>query len=131
MKENFLRGKVEQPPERGTDERPQPNLLRIAIARLPPRNTVLFTLLTVGAFLLIQNVNARPLVMPQALNSSSTTVSYQGRLTDSVGNPITGTLGSTFRIYNVPTGGVPLWTEAQPSLSIQNGLFQVLLGSSN
>jgi hypothetical protein len=36
----------------------------------------------------------------------------------------------TFTIYNAPTGGINLWTETQ-SVTTTEGLFAVLLGSSN
>ena len=35
---------------------------------------------------------------------------HQGRLADSSGNPLTGKYNLEFRIYDVPTGEVPLWT---------------------
>ena len=56
-------------------------------------------------------------------------LSYQGRLTDSLGNPVPdGNYQLTFRLYQQETGGTPFWTETQ-TVSVQNGLFSVLLGS--
>lgn len=65
-------------------------------------------------------------------STSTTTISYQGRLADSGGNPITNAgLGMSFRIYNTTTGGSALWTETYSGVPVNNGLFHVLLGSTN
>jgi hypothetical protein len=59
-------------------------------------------------------------------------ISYQGTLTDSTGNPITGTRSMLFKLYSDSTGGdYPLWSETQSSVEIANGLFSVQLGSVN
>jgi len=71
----------------------------------------------------------------QAPSATSTSViSYQGRLADSSGNPLTGRYNLEFRIYDVPTGGVPLWTElwtGGSAVDVSDGLFNVMLGSIN
>ncbi len=75
------------------------------------------------------------LLFTKAIEQSSSVVNipqlmnYQGRLTDN-GNPITGSVIITFSIYDVPTGGSPLWTETQ-NVTVTNGIFNVLLGSAN
>jgi len=56
-------------------------------------------------------------------------INYQGKLVDSDGTPITGTKNITFKIYNVSSGGTPLWQETQ-SVTADRGLFNVLLGSN-
>lgn len=55
-------------------------------------------------------------------------VSFQGQLTDSLGVRLTGTYSMTFKLYNVSSGGSALWTEAQSSVSVTNGVFDVELG---
>ncbi len=61
--------------------------------------------------------------MPQML-------SYQGRLTDTLGVPVPDTTYSVrFRLYDVLSGGSPLWSETQ-QLRTKAGLFSVLLGSA-
>ncbi len=55
-------------------------------------------------------------------------ISYQGRLTDGSGHPLTGTHTVTFRLYNAPTGGTALWTETHTVTLNSEGLFSVLLG---
>ncbi len=56
-------------------------------------------------------------------------VNYQGYLTDSSGNPITGILSVTFSIYESVSGGTAVWTETHSSVNVTDGLFTVLLGS--
>ncbi len=57
-------------------------------------------------------------------------VNYQGILTDSVGDPIDGTHKLTFKIYPDTSGmAVALWTEVHPVVDVDQGLFNVILGS--
>jgi len=56
-------------------------------------------------------------------------INYQGTLTDSSGNPITGIRSIQFLLYSVSSGGIALWNETQPSVIITEGLFSVSLGS--
>jgi len=56
-------------------------------------------------------------------------ISYQGRLTDAQGTPITGSRAITFRIYDAAAGGNLLWSETHSSATIADGVFEVLLGS--
>ncbi|MEO0077872.1 MAG: hypothetical protein ABIK86_02610 [candidate division WOR-3 bacterium] len=56
-------------------------------------------------------------------------LSYQGKLTDSLGNPVADTTYSVvFRLYTVPSGGSAFWNETQ-TVRTRSGLFSVLLGS--
>jgi len=56
-------------------------------------------------------------------------MSFQGYLEDAAGNPITGTAGMAFRIYDAETGGTLLWSETHPTVLIDKGYFVVRLGS--
>ena len=56
-------------------------------------------------------------------------LSHQGRVLDAVGDPITGPLDITFSIYDVSSGGAPLWTEPQ-LVTVTDGLFTVNLGTT-
>lgn len=61
------------------------------------------------------------------------TLNYQGRLTDTSGDPVAdGSYDLTFRIYNDPVGGTQLWTSgASPiPVTVANGLFSVILGDA-
>lgn len=67
-----------------------------------------------------------------AADAAPGVISYQGTLTDGVGNPISGNVDMTFRLYDAPSGGTPLWTETRTganAVPVSNGLFNVLLGS--
>ncbi|MFO7676433.1 MAG: hypothetical protein R6X12_08985 [bacterium] len=56
-------------------------------------------------------------------------LSYQGRLTDTLGVPVPdGNYQLTFRLYGVPSGGSAFWTEAQ-TVQVRNGLFAALPGA--
>ena len=75
------------------------------------------TLLMMCAMLVIADV-------PQLIN-------YQGYLTDTEGNPLDDAwVNITFRLYGDAAGGEPLWEENQPEIYVQDGLFNVVLGSN-
>jgi hypothetical protein len=57
-------------------------------------------------------------------------INYQGYLTDNTGNPINGTRTMTFKIYDAASGGNELWSETK-TVSVENGLFNVILGEVN
>ena len=56
------------------------------------------------------------------------TLSYQGVLTDNLGDPKPdGSYSLTFRLYDALTSGKVLWTEAK-TLDVKRGLFSTILG---
>jgi hypothetical protein len=56
------------------------------------------------------------------------TLSYQGILTDNNGTVVPdGDYNLTFSLYDVETGGSPIWTETQ-SVTITGGIINVILG---
>jgi ethanolamine utilization microcompartment shell protein EutS len=58
-------------------------------------------------------------------------MSYQGLLTTSSGAPIAdGNHDLTFKLYTVPTGGAPAWTETQSNVPVSKGTFNVILGAT-
>jgi len=89
------------------------------------------TLLLVAALILTQQVWARPLLSPaSAPGPSATTVNYQGRLADHSGNPLNGTYGMTFSLWDAATGGNLVWgPESHAAVPVSQGLFSVGLGS--
>jgi hypothetical protein len=66
-----------------------------------------------------------------SLAGTPSVMNYQGRLTDNVGNPLNGNYDLTFNLYDVAVGGSSLWTETHGSVSVVDGLFNVLLGETN
>ena len=107
-------------------------LRRLARALVPHPGTFIVTLLAVGAVLFAQQAGALPMRAPMLAGDSTTTISYQGRLADSSGDPVTTSgVGMQFRLYNTDTGGSPLWEETHAAVPVEDGLFHVLLGSTN
>jgi hypothetical protein len=66
---------------------------------------------------------------PAQAQDDSLLINYQGMLTDETGEPLTGTYQLTFTIYDAASDGTVQWTETYPEVSVNNGLFNVLLGS--
>ena len=58
-------------------------------------------------------------------------INYQGKLTTTAGALIDDTLSMVFTIYDAATDGGVLWTETQPSVVVEKGVFSVLLGAVN
>ncbi len=84
------------------------------------RNFVLLLAVLVVAVFAVQTTNA----------SVPMLISHQGRLLDASNQPVTGTRNLTFKIFETPTGGNPLWTETHLAVPVSNGLFSVILGST-
>ena len=89
------------------------------------------TLLLVAMLVLTANAWARPLLSPAAApGPSATTVNYQGRLADHSGNPLDGTYGMAFSLWDAATGGNLVWgPESYAAVPVSQGLFSVGLGS--
>lgn len=89
------------------------------------RACIVFTVLAFAATFLLASV-------PSLIN-------YQGKLLKPDGTPIAdGVYNMTFAIYDVPVGGLPLWSEKYNATStipnpvtVKKGLFAVLMGSVN
>jgi hypothetical protein len=93
------------------------------------------TLVIVALLLFAYHAWAAPSAAPQVAPASQVNtgmLSYQGYLTDASGEPLTGDVDITFRLYDAPSGGAALWTEAhtgQNAVPVDDGLFNVMLGS--
>jgi hypothetical protein len=57
-------------------------------------------------------------------------LSYQGKLTDSSGTPLSGSQSVIFTIYDAPTGGNIITTSSQ-TITVQNGLFTTTIPISD
>jgi len=111
------------------------NLGRLA-EWLPTKGNVLFTLLMIGVLVWAQGTGAFPAPAVRTADTPPTstgTVAYQGRLADTIGDPLTGTYPMVFRLYDSPASGAyPLWEEnwtGPNSVKVSDGLFNVMLGS--
>ncbi|NJP07050.1 MAG: hypothetical protein HC837_16230 [Chloroflexaceae bacterium] len=88
------------------------------------------TILLFVTLLLVSGTAANSL--QQTTSPQTTTISYQGNLTDSASEPINATLPMTFKLYGTSTGGSAIWTEERTganAVPVSSGLFSVLLGS--
>jgi hypothetical protein len=56
-------------------------------------------------------------------------INYQGKLTDSRGEPLNGTYSMRFDLYNSSSGGSSLWNETQ-NVNVNSGMYDVHLGAS-
>jgi hypothetical protein len=73
----------------------------------------------------------RSLAFPTALERPNRFLSFQGRLTDDLGNPQTVATNMAFNLYSVSSGGSTLWNSGTCSITPdQDGIFSTLLGSS-
>ncbi|MGH8014691.1 MAG: tail fiber domain-containing protein [Candidatus Zixiibacteriota bacterium] len=56
-------------------------------------------------------------------------INYQAAISGPGGSPLDTTVNVIFSIYNVPSSGIPLWTETHASLVISEGRLSILLGT--
>ncbi len=63
------------------------------------------------------------------LAPSSTLISYQGTLTDPDGIPVSTAVTMEFHLYDAASGGAVKWGPETQSVTVTDGLFNVLLGS--
>jgi hypothetical protein len=71
------------------------------------------------------------LVAGQAGAAIPKKINYQGRLTDSAGQPLVGPYSMMFAIYDAPSGGNELWSEGKAEETDSAGVFATILGSDN
>ncbi|MFP4459449.1 MAG: hypothetical protein ACLFSQ_07670 [Candidatus Zixiibacteriota bacterium] len=70
------------------------------------------------------------LIVAMSFAAINEKMTYQGKLTDSDGIGINDVLDLEFRIYDVPTAGTELWSESHTGVTIEKGLFSVVLGET-
>jgi len=63
--------------------------------------------------------------------SVPTIMNYQGKLTDTEGNPLTGPYNMTFYLFTAASGGSAIWSENHTSVAVTDGIYNVILGSIN
>ncbi|MBN1898487.1 MAG: hypothetical protein JW827_06890, partial [Spirochaetes bacterium] len=56
-------------------------------------------------------------------------INYRGKLFQS-GMPVTGSRNIDFRIFNVSTGGIALWSSGYQSVEVNNGYYHYTLGKN-
>ncbi len=55
---------------------------------------------------------------------------YQGRILDSQGLGMNGTVGMEVRVYDAPTGGNPIYSESLGSVSLTDGFYRIAFGAA-
>ncbi len=55
---------------------------------------------------------------------------YQAKLADNVGNPLNGAYNIQFRIYDDPLAGGELYDSGATTVTVSNGVFNVIIGSA-
>src|SRR5206468_12666617 len=70
------------------------------------------------------------LASPLAADEALKLLPFQGRLTDQSGMPVSnGVRLVQFKIYDVPTGGSPVWAGELHRTTVNGGLVNVILGT--
>lgn len=58
------------------------------------------------------------------------TINYQGSLEQAAnGTPVNGTVQMTFSLYKTQTGGSPKWSETHSAVTVEDGIYSVILGA--
>lgn len=123
--------RAEREQVRHADDPARPSSLKRVLRWLTPNGG---TILLIMALILTQRVWARSLLAPAyEAGPSATTVSYQGRLADAEGNPLTQD-GVTlqFSLWDASAGGNHIWPDTGTEthvVDVVDGLFAVGLGS--
>jgi len=95
---------------------------------IPNIGTVLMVILV----LVTHNAIAAPNHESNSQEDTLGMISYQGNLVDAFGNPISGSMDMTFKLYAQPEGGTALWAESHVganAVPVSSGLFNINLGS--
>jgi hypothetical protein len=80
-------------------------------------------------FLSVSTAAAALLVAATASSAVPSTLTQQGRLLDSTGAPVPGSVSIKFTVYDAATGGASLWSETQ-NVTLDDGYFSARLGES-
>jgi hypothetical protein len=113
------------------EKKPKKGILILAILTLVEFLFTIFLTISLSAYVLFPEKTA------EAVPGVSKILSYQGRLTDSSGNPLGGS-GTNycfrFSIYDSASGGTKLWPSGTPSnniVNVSNGVFNVGIGQAD
>ncbi|KXK09279.1 MAG: hypothetical protein UZ22_OP11002001158, partial [Microgenomates bacterium OLB23] len=91
---------------------------------------LIFVILGVSIYDQFFTTTSRTLAYPPSPSAASRILSFQGRLTDSLGNPITAATNMRFRLYTASSGGSTLYDSGTCSITPdQDGVHNVLIGS--
>ncbi|MEK7597785.1 MAG: phage integrase SAM-like domain-containing protein [Patescibacteria group bacterium] len=120
---------------RGNDNQSQPistNLSNFGLQQYIAFLIILIFVSVMGAGIYNQFFLKSPtgFAYPTALTRAGRILSFQGRLTDTLSNPITTATNVQFKLYSVSTGGTALYATGTCSTTPdQDGIFSTLIGS--
>lgn len=90
---------------------------------------LLLSVFAFGLYLILIKQVPTSAAFPQSPTRGSRTLSFQGRLTDSLGNPITASTNVVFKLYTALSGGSQLYTTGTCSVTPdQDGIFNSIIG---
>lgn len=86
--------------------------------------------MTISKRILLLGLLGLSILCSKSVWASSKFINVQGKLTDTSGNPLTGSQTITFRLYTSSSAAVAsaIWTESQ-TITLSTGLFNVALGT--
>ncbi|MBL7036774.1 site-specific integrase, partial [Candidatus Microgenomates bacterium] len=95
---------------------------------------ILFIFCAVSGYAVYDQVFKNPgtsLAYPATAVSPNRYLSFQGRLTDNLSNPITTSTNLVFKLYDASTAGTTLWDSGTCAITPDSdGIFSTLFGSS-
>ena len=71
------------------------------------------------------------LALPQTVFAAPALMNYQGVLTNLSGQAVTDSVTMNFEIWDDETNGSSIWSELHSEVTLQNGVYSVILGSVN
>lgn len=100
--------------------------MRFGLFHYTPRNLALGLFLALFSIVFITPPAHASMTLANKMN-------FQGRLTDTSGNPLNVTVDMQFKLYDAPTSGTLMWAETRTaansnSVTVTNGLFSIKLG---
>jgi len=69
-------------------------------------------------------------VTAEKIRAVTSAMNFQGYLTDNAGTPINGNANITFTIWTALSGGSQVWSSGSHSVSVEGGIFSVVLNVS-
>ncbi len=73
-------------------------------------------------------INIKKIVAPNDSKGVPENVDIQGYLTDNNGQPVNGNTPMVFSLWTAQSGGTQVWTSGTITVSVENGLFNQILG---
>lgn len=90
---------------------------------------LIISFLSIGIYNQFFRQTNKPQAFPTSLTRGSRTLSFQGRLTDSLGNPIITSTNVVFKLHTAASGGSQLYTSGTCAITPdQDGILSTVIG---